>query len=315
MDEGEILKIERLIVKFGDHLRAINRSSFTVKSYLFRLKMFVGFLREREEEGIAAVTRDTLYHYQMSLCGLRKKDGRPAGLNHQAGFLVAVRAFFRFLAGRGFVLSDPTSVLEFPRIPRGLPHGVMTAREVEKILSRPDVDTALGMRDKAILELLYSTGIRNAELRNLAVADVNIADQEITIRRGKGGADRVLPTGEIAAKCLEHYLRESRPKLVGKQPDPPKALFVSFRGSRLPHTGLGGIVRRHVRAAGVVKPVTPHGFRHTCATHMLKGRASLRHIQELLGHRSLNTTERYTHVEAGDLKREHRRTHPREQAR
>lgn len=315
MTDEKIQKIKRLIARFLEHVAMEHGSPYTIRNYRYGLRPFLDFLRGQDEEDLARVTADTVYRYQMHLYAAQTRD-RPLSLNTQCGRLTVVRSFFRYLVQRGHVWADPTSGLELPRPKKGLPRGVMTRREVEKVLAQPDPDTPLGLRDKAILEVLYSTGLRNGELRNLTVQDVDIAQEELRVREGKGGRDRVLPLGEIAARYVEQYAKHARPVLAGKNPEPVPFLFVNHQGRKLGDNALNyPIVQKYVKRARLSKRVTPHSFRHTCATHMLKGRANIRHIQALLGHKSLETTQIYTRVEVGDLKREHRRTHPRERPR
>ena len=315
MDEREILKIERRVSQFEEHLAMENYSPLTILGYVKDLRFFLRYLQTLDVRDLTAVTGDSLYKYQLHVYQEKHKD-KSLSLMTQRGRLVAVRSFFHYLLKRGRILTDPASGLELPRVKKRLPRGVMTVREVNKILAQPDVDTPLGLRDKALLEVLYTTGMRNGELRNLTLHDVDLESRELRINDGKGQKDRVVPLGEIAAHYVAQYLDRARPALVGKRPDAAARLFISRRGRPLdPLVVNDRIIRKYVHQAGITKHVTAHGFRHTCATHMLKGRANIRHIQALLGHKSLDTTQMYTHVEVGDLKREHRRTHPREQDR
>jgi integrase/recombinase XerD len=313
VDEQGLAEIRRWVEKLKSYLKAEGYSPETVKAAHYDLNRFLLFLSGREEENLPAITSDTLYAFQMALYGLRRRDGRPYSLSVQSRCLTSVRGFFRYLVRRGVILGDPSGALELPKIKRGLPRGVMTLREVEKVLAQPDVDAPRGLRDRAIMELLYSTGIRNAELRNLALYDINMSEGVLTVRNGKGGKDRVVPFGEIAGRYLDQYVKEARPKILAGHEAKDNVLFVGRDGGKLScQTLVKHIVERYVKASGIKKHVTPHGFRHTCATHMLKGRASLRHIQALLGHSNLAATQIYTHVEVGDLKKELRRCHPRE---
>jgi integrase/recombinase XerD len=174
-----------------------------------------------------------------------------------------------------------------------------------------DPATPLGNRDRAILEVFYATGIRKEELRNLALGDLNLAEGLLRITLGKGARDRVVPLGTLAVAALDSYLQVARPKLLGTSPN--DRLFISYRGNPLdPHT-LGTPVKKHAQLAQVKKVVTPHVWRHTCATHLVQNRASLRHVQDLLGHRSLATTERYLRLTITDLKEAHAKFHAREQ--
>jgi integrase/recombinase XerD len=311
MDEEETGKIKRLTVKYEEHLETENYTLNAIKSYRSHLIRFLKFLAgESDVADLHAVTRETLHRYQMHLHQDRPK-GKPLAITTQHRCLVCVRAFFRYLAKTQIILGDPSSAMELPRLPETLPRTVMTAKQVDKILNAPDVDTSLGLRDKAIMELLYSTGIRNAELRNLDMGDVDAANNQVVIHQGKGRRDRVVPLGEVAGAYVAQYIREARGRLT--KGTPTAALFVNHRGVRLGECGLiYNIVGKYAAREKLPARVTPHVFRHTCATHMLRGRANIRHIQELLGHRSLETTQRYTRLEIIDLKKEHRRCHPRE---
>jgi integrase/recombinase XerD len=312
MEEEKINQVRLWVARFREYLRAMNYAERSQYDYPAQLKPFLSFLAVDDVDSLPAVTPETLHRYRMHLFHHKRKE-KLLSLATQGTRLVALKGFFRFLYKRGEVLVDPAAGLELPRGPRHLPRGIMTPPEVRRVLNEPDMDTPLGLRDKAILEVLYSTGIRNAELRALAVNDADILNQELHIRQGKGGKDRVVPLGEVAARIVNAYVKESRPRLLKGRPDTGH-LFVSVGGRPLLAGNLVWAVCKYVRRAKLKKHVTPHAFRHTCATHMLRGRAGIRHIQELLGHRSIATTQIYTHVEVGDLKREHRRTHPREQA-
>jgi integrase/recombinase XerD len=182
---------------------------------------------------------------------------------------------------------------------------------MQKVLRAPDLSTHMGLRNRTILEVLYSTGMRSSELRNLKTEDINMSDGWITIRYGKGGKDRVVPIGKAAAHFLQLYLDKTRPVLArDKKHD---ICFVTQYGTApLSYESLNQIVQKTARAAGIRRIITPHALRHTCATLMLRGRADIRHIQELLGHSSLSSTQIYTRVEIGDLKKVHTKCHPRE---
>lgn len=316
MDEAEIAKIKFLVCQFIEHIKVTGYSTRSQGDYPVHLKFFLNFLRGQDAATAADVTPETIHQYQMDLYRQTWK-GRPLSLSTQYVRISVIKTFFRYLFKRGCVLADPTVNIEQPKRPKNLPKGILTVREVNRVLNQPDVDRPLGLRDRAILELLYSTGIRNSELRNAAVQDVDIRNQELRIRQGKGLKDRVVPVGEVAAGYLDVYVRNGRPRLLNGRGEGRAGhlLFVSVGGRRITAANLITLVGKYARRAGVKKRITPHSFRHTCATHMLKGRASLRHVQELLGHRSIATTQIYTHVEISDLKKEHQRCHPREQAR
>ena len=314
MIDTELTRAKLLIARFLESIAQQNFSRYTIRNYRHDLGVFLCFLCGEDVEALANVTPTTLHQYQTHLYAKKKKGGEaPLSLNTQCARLTAVRSWFRWLTQRGFVMTDPASGLTLPKQKRTIPHDVPTRQEVEKILNQPNVDTSLGFRDKTILEILYSTGIRNGELLNLAIHDVDVKERELRVRCGKGQKDRVVPLGDIAAHSLTQYLDHIRPVLAKRHPENSQ-LFLSCNG--LPLSGCvvnDLIVKKYVRRAKLAKHITPHSFRHACATHMLKNRANIRHIQALLGHKSLETTQIYTRVEVGDLKREHRRTHPREQ--
>jgi integrase/recombinase XerD len=315
MNEQEIGRIRALAVEFVGDRRMEGCSGKTEERILWALDYFAVFLATRDEERLESVTADTMHKYQMHLYNQLGKNGEPLGLASQASALMGVRVFFRWLVRRGYMLADPSSAITLPRRKKPLPRGVMSRREINRVLVAPDVDTPLGLRDRAILELMYSSGLRNNEVRSLAVSDVNTSAGEVRVRNPKGGVDRVVPVGGIAAKYLDLYIREARPKILGWHEDP--GLFFVGRWGKKMHgaTVNRNIVQKFAERAGVKSDVTAHGVRHTCATHLLKGRASLRHIQRLLGHRSLESTQVYLRVEVGDLKKELKRCHPRERAR
>lgn len=315
MEELKRPHIRRLMAAYLEALEAENYSPRTVEGYRDHLKRFVDFLGGMDEvDGLGAVTGELMHRYQLHVHGETIK-GHPLSISTQQSRLVAVRGFFRHMARRGLILSDPCGGLELPRSGQTLPRHVMTSREVERLLNAPDVDELMGLRDRAVMELLYSTGMRNAELRALNVGDVDLANGQAAVRQGKGRRDRMVPLGDVAAVYVRRYVDDARPALV-RDHEPTAALFVNYRGERLGDSGLiYNVVGKYVRLSGLPAAITPHVFRHTCATHMLKGRANIRHIQELLGHKCLVTTQRYTRVEISDLKREHRRCHPRERTR
>ena len=314
MNDQEIGRVRALAGEFIRDRRTEGYADRTEEYIQWGVGYFAEFLKTRDEDKLESITADTMHKYQMHLYNQLGRRGEPLGLASQARALMSVRVLFRWLVRRGYMLADPSSGISLPRRKKPLPRGIMSRREIDRVLNAPNVDTPLGLRDRAILELMYSSGLRNNEVRSLAIIDVNTAEGEVRVRDGKGGVDRVVPLGGIAAKYVELYIREARAAILGWHED-PGVLFVGRFGGKMNGTTVNRwIVQRFAGRAGVKKPVTAHGVRHTCATHMLKGRASLRHIQRLLGHRSLESTQVYLRVEVSDLKRELKRCHPRERA-
>ncbi len=315
MDEGEINKIKQLIKKFNEDREMTGYAPDSIRSDNGGLWYLLEYLKTRDEQNITDITRDTLHSFQVDLYNKRGRRRIRLCLSTQLHILVSIRKFFQWLVKRGRLLADPSLWIKLPKQKKPLPRGVMTRREINRLLEKPDLDTPRGLRDRAMLELMYSSGLRSSEIRSLTPYDVNIAEGEATVRCGKGGKDRVVPVGELAGKFISLYIENARPHLLGERKD-PGVLFIGRYAHRLnPNTLNFGIVQRYSQMAKIKKHITPHGFRHTCATHLLRGRANLRHIQNLLGHKSLESTQVYTRVEVGDLKRELKRCHPREQPR
>lgn len=300
-------------VRFGEHLELRGRSPRTVSLYVREAKHLFDYLRRQGLEGVGEVTREHLDGYRSELYYRRTRKDRPLSLKSQAVRLGAVKAFFQFLVRDRFLLTNPASALELPRIPRDLPPPLLSEEEVVRLMEAPDAAEPLGIRDRAILEVLYASAIRNAELRALDLDAVDLERRELRIVHGKGGKSRVVPLGEEAAAWLQEYLEHVRPELARRTS--ATALFLSWRGTRLSSSSLGDLVHRSARAAGLDKHVTPHLLRHCCATHMLRRGAGIRHLQGLLGHESTASTQRYTRVEISDLHRVLRRCHPRERDR
>jgi len=221
--------------------------------------------------------------------------------------LQSIKAFYRWLTRSNHVLSNPAADIDLPKLEKRLPRDILTISEVEQVLSVPDVTTPLGLRDRAILETLYSTGMRRGELLGLRLTDLNPETGVIMIRLGKGKKDRVLPIGERALAWLRKYITDARPQLVVEPDD--GAIFLAYNGTPLIDGSLGEVVRNLILDSKVGKRGSCHLFRHTMATHMLEGGADIRFIQQMLGHAQLTTTEIYTQVSIRKL-REILATHP-----
>jgi len=295
--------------QFLNHLRVSHYSERSIDEYEREVRLLFVFLDGRSITKLSGIRRDDLREYQTHLFHQKKKDDVPLSLSTQAKKISAIRTFFSFLVKEQYLLYDPSSEIERPRLSKRLPRGILTQREAAKLLSMPDERTALGIRDKAVLELFYATGMRNTELRMLKLQDVDLVRGEVRIDHGKGRRSRIVPVGEMAALALSRYLERSRPRLVKERDD--GWLFLSVRGLRLGRARASAIVVRYAKKAGIKTPITCHSLRHTCATHMLKNNAGLRYIQDLLGHQCLSTTQIYTKVELSDLKRVHAKCHPR----
>jgi len=310
-------KAEALLRRYEEDL-ALRYAERTVPEYIAHVRAFLAWVEAR---GLAlpALTRADLQRYQAELVAQRKPNGAPYSGGFHVNRLSALKSFFGFLLRRQIVLLDPTAGLERPRLEIRLPRAILTPREARRIVEAPRSRTPLGLRDRAILETLYATGIRASELIQLSPFDVDTEDGVLRVVRGKGGKDRHVPLTRAAADAIDAYLVKGRPYLLatsrnGSGVYPSKAtkrLFVSPRGGVLYRATLDKLVHRWARQARITKRVTAHVFRHSVATQLLKRGADIRHIQVLLGHASLSTTERYTRVEISDLQAVVKRAHPR----
>jgi integrase/recombinase XerD len=256
-----------------------------------------------------ALLIEYLVHLKGRVTDYNRKTPSPLSVKTLAAEASVLRSFFSWLVERRVLLFNPAEDLVLADRTQPLPKTVLTESEVQVLLAAPGID-ALGLRDRAILETLYSTALRRAELAGLDLYDVDQVNEVIRVRQGKRGKDRYVPIGMRALQALRHYLHEARPGLVATPKEP--ALFVTaVFGRRLHVKTLNLIVRQRAEAAGIARRVTPHVLRHTCATHLLQGGADLRHVQAILGHASIATTQIYTRVAVEDLAAVHQRHHPR----
>ena len=294
-----------------DFLEASAVAGYAAETVRVRRRNLLDFCAWCQQRGIirpAEVTRPVLLRYQRHLYHYRKRNGRPLGWSSQHGRLVAIRAFFKWLVMESHLLFNPASELALPRRPPRLPKAVLSAREAEAVLTRADPATPTGLRDRAVLEVLYSTGLRRSELVDLEVFDLDLTQRLVRVRSGKGGKERVIPVGERAAAWVGKYLAEARPVLVAEPDD--GVLFVSDHGRRFHPQYLSRRVKEYVDAAELGKSGSCHLFRHTMATLMLEGGADIRFIQQMLGHAEISTTQIYTRVSVKKLQEIHARTHP-----
>ena len=296
-----------VLAYLGD-LQLRNYSRHTIRAARVRLRLFLVWCEERGTSALEEVSPALLRRYQSHVFHQRKQDGHRLSFVAQHDRLGEVRRFFAWMERRGHVLTSPAAKLELPRVEKRLPRGILSVEEAEAVLAQPDVDTPRGLRDRAILETLYATGVRRQELAALAVDDLDLRSAVVFVREGKGKKDRLLPLSERAAAWLLKYLEEARPRLIRKR-DPGK-LFLGRWGEPLGEMYLGKLVRTYVLAAGLGKEGSCHMFRHTLATLMLEGGADIRYVQQMLGHASITSTEIYTHVTIDRLQQVHRLTHP-----
>jgi integrase/recombinase XerD len=305
------LPLTPLAVLLAEHINALkvrDYSEHTIRNQHMHVRFFLEWCTERGLTEPTEITRPVLERYQRHLFHQRKRDGEPLTFRSQHARLVALRSWFRWMTRQNHILHNPASELELPRLPHRLPQHVLTLQEVEQVLQQPDIHDPIGLRDRAILEVLYSTGMRRMEVIHLKLYDLDLERGTILIRQGKGKKDRYVPVGERAIAWVQKYLREARGKLT-VEPD-AGALFLSHVGEEIGRDQLTLTVRSYVLKAKTGKTGSCHLFRHTMATLMLEGGADIRFIQQMLGHAELSTTEIYTHVSIRMLKQVHNATHP-----
>jgi integrase/recombinase XerD len=296
-----------LLDKYLQHLAVKGFSESTLRVRRVHMEMFLSWCRRSRITTPIQVTQTSLESYQRYLFHYRKKDGQPLAVASQHSRLAPLKVWFKWSTYRKYIPQDPAAELELPRVGYKLPN-VMNRDEAERVLSQPNVGEPLGIRDRAMLEILYSSGLRRMELLHLKLYDVDQKHGLVTVREGKGKRDRVVPIGERALAWLDVYLNRLRPEIVKKPDD--GVVFLTSNGAPFTPNHLSWLARQYVKSAGIGKGGACHIFRHTMATLMLEGGADIRYIQAMLGHVRLDTTQIYTHVSIRMLKQVHTTTHP-----
>jgi integrase/recombinase XerD len=284
-------------------------SPLTVKNRRSHLRRFLSHLEGLDVTEPHALRREHIEDFVDHLTWEPTRFGPVMKVTTRNVRLRSVRRFVHWLYDHDHASHDPAAGVSYAREPQMLPRDVLTEQEMLRLLDAPDGQRLLGFRDKMILEVLYATGMRVRELVQLDIGDVDTDARCAFIRGGKGHKDRVVPTGERAASTLVSYCEAIHPELAREG---VKALVVNYRGTRISPEGVEMLVRRHAKRARLAGRVTPHRLRHACATHMTRNGASLRHVQELLGHVDISTTEIYTRLTCQELIEAHARFHPRE---
>lgn len=290
-----------LVDRFLTHL-SIERgmSAHTVRAYSGDLDKY---LEWANRTGVDPVN---LTHRQLRLY-LAELDRARYARSTVARRLSAVRSLFRYLATEGIVASDPSSVISSPKVPSTLPR-IVPAEDLRLLLDAPSADTPVGLRDRALLELLYATGLRVSEACSLELGGLDLSQGQVTVM-GKGAKERTVPVHRFACERLRDYLAAGRPALA--KPSSPGTVFLSARGTKMSEDSVRHMFKRHLATVGASGALSPHAMRHTFATHMLEAGADLRSVQELLGHVALSTTQIYTHVSIKRLQDVHHTAHPR----
>jgi integrase/recombinase XerD len=302
--------LERQLSDFLEWMRVNQYSEESARMRGASLRQFVAWCGERGVSRPGEITRPILERYQAHLFHARKTDGQPLSLAYQRIHLRAVKAFFKYLACGNRIPGNPASDLAVPRPTHQLPRYVLTHEEAERVIAMPDVRTILGLRDRAILETFYSTGIRRAELARLGLYDLDREHGTVFVRHGKGRRQRMVPIGARALAWVDRYIQEVRPVLVA-EPD-EGILFLTHLGAGFDPNSVSDLVARHVQASDVGKKGGAHLFRHAMATQLLEAGVDIRAIQLMLGHASLVSTQVYARVSIKRLKELHAAAHPAE---
>lgn len=293
--------MEVLVQKFVNFLERDKRLSLnTLQSYRRDIEQYITYLREINLNNISNTNKTTIIAY---LLYLQKKGRATSTISRN---LASIRSFYQYIAKNKIIDQDPTAELESPKVEKKLPQ-ILSTKEVELLLEQPKCVDLKGYRDKAMLELLYATGIRVSELICLNVTDVNL--ELGFIKCNKGSRERMIPIGSMAITALQEYLSKSRPLLIQKNDE--KALFVNINGKRLTRQGFWKIIKQYKNQAKINKDITPHTLRHSFAAHLLENGADLRSIQEMLGHSDISSTQIYAQIAKNKIKEIYKKTHPR----
>jgi integrase/recombinase XerD len=300
--------LTRYQAAFHEWEAVVGYSPRTIDAQRHAIGRFIAWADERGLTKPQDITRPILERYQRHVYHHRKANGAPLSVSAQLGLILPLQAWFKWLTKQNHILYNPAADLDLPTRPKALPKGLLSVSQVEDILNGCDIAKPEGLRMRAILEVLYSTGIRRFELAGLKLFDVDVERGALMVRQGKGAKDRLVPLGERACAWVDKYLRELRPDLA--TPGDEYRLFLDDDGRGFEPERIGEIVKRQLLAAGVEQPGSCHLFRVACATHMLENGADIRFIQSLLGHAKLDTTQIYTLVSLAKLKEVHNATHP-----
>ncbi len=294
---------------FIEHMKVRNYAKATLTGYSRYLREFISWLREQEISDLKRVTRDTLTAYQVKLMELKARgDNTIATVSIK---IRAIKRFFEYLEASNHILINPAEHIKEPKKKNRLPRVVLTEDEARKILDAPNLSTMTGIRDRTILEVFYTTGIRVEELINLTIYDCDLQGGLLRVNKGKMAKDRVVPLGKHAVRFLKEYITRIRPAHTRNNKQ-TRNLFVGYTGQPLSGRTIGNRVVHYAKQAGLQKRVTPHTFRHTFATELVRNGADITAVQKMLGHSHLSVTHIYTKVAGVDVKKTHKESHPRE---
>lgn len=296
------------LLRYEEYLLINNYSHDTHRRYDSNIRQFMVWCDERGLQDITNITKPILERYKKHLYYRRKANGEPLSFRSQGVKLASLKAWFKWLTQDNYLLYNPASELALPRIPQRIPRKVLSLDEVKDLMNSADLGTPEGIRDRAVMELLYSCGLRRRECATLRLVDFDSKRATVFISEGKGKKDRLLPVGELACLWVQKYLNEARPELLTAGAS--DALFITNYGEAYNADCLGRVVKSHMKKAGIEAEGSAHLLRHAMATHMLENGADIRFIQTMLGHADLRATQIYTQVTVEKLREIHKATHP-----
>lgn len=295
--------------QFLNHLRLEKAlSENTISNYSYDIKFFIEYLtNERKLYDIKSVDEEAVEKYVYFLRNQKNKNGDYYSVKSINRYISTLKSFFRFLLSEREITKNPSEIIESPKTARNLPQ-VLSIREIDSMLSKTDNSDVLGLRDRAMMEVMYASGLRVSEVTSLAISNI-LSGEGILRVYGKGSKERIVPIGSSALQYLGKYLEKSRPYL--KKPYSDDTVFLNHRGRKMSRMAVWNIISKYAKSAGIKKSIHPHTLRHSFATHLLEGGADIRIIQEMLGHSDISTTQIYTHVDREYLIEVHKTFHPR----
>jgi len=297
--------------QFAEKLELLGYAKRSIKDYPYDFRLFLRYLREKENiSDLSEVLPEHITAYHTYLQYSTFRGGRHLATGTVVKRLEAVKKFYCVMFSEGLIGHDYASLVTTPKRRKNLPKNVPSEKNMAAILDTIEPKDTLTIRDRALFELLYATGLRSEEIRTVTVENLDRTERTLFVT-GKGAKDRIVPVGDWVMPYLLEYLEVSRPKLINPR-DPLPIIFLTKNGRQINTPNLGDLLRKYLKKAGVEIPITPHGFRHACATHLLKGGADIRYVQELLGHSDLSSTQIYTKIDISFLKQAHKKFHPRE---
>ena len=304
--------LEGELTRYLQNLEMRNYSKSSINGTRQKLRDFIAWTAARELTDPKEITMPVLEAYQREIHRHRKPNGKPLTATTQRGYITIIKLYFAWMTRRGIITANPASELELPRLEKRLHDEALAIGQIDAVLNVPDVSDPLGQRDRAMLEVFYSTGVRRSELVHLEITDINHERGTLRVRQGKGKKDRVVPIGRDALEWITRYLDQARPRLAL---GPSAILFLTSYGEGFNPDTLSRMVSAFIKKADIGRAGSCHLIRHTCATHMLEGGADIRYIQAILGHESLETTAIYTKTSITKLKEIHAKSHPAEKRR